>query len=401
MKILAIIPARGGSKRIPKKNIKEFCGRPVIAWPIGAALRSRCFDEVMVSTDSEEIAAVAREYGAGVPFMRSAKAADDYATTADVLLEVLDEYERRGCRFDAVACIYATAPFIREYRLREACRLLESGMCESAFTCVEYSYPVQRGLRVCSDGMVCMRFPEYSSARSQDLEPTYHDAGQFYVCTVESLRRDRSLWGQETRPIVLPELEVQDLDTETDWKLAEMKYEIMKFPHHFDRCDDDELILNYVYATVPMQRELLRHRNSDSVRRQMVNGEIIPEDDHFRWLGTLEGNNDKAYYAVIDRTPDFDGADGTDFKVKGSVNFEWVAPGVMERGIWIAEDYRGKGLARRILKDMYEEIAERMGVRKIVTRVRIGNEASNALELSLGAIPVRRDDGYQYYELAL
>ena len=147
MKILAIIPARGGSKRIPKKNIKEFCGRPVIAWPIGAALRSRCFDEVMVSTDSEEIAAVAREYGAGVPFMRSAKAADDYATTADVLLEVLDEYERRGCRFDAVACIYATAPFIREYRLREACRLLESGMCESAFTCVEYSYPVQRGLR--------------------------------------------------------------------------------------------------------------------------------------------------------------------------------------------------------------------------------------------------------------
>lgn len=194
---------------------------------------------------------------------------------------------------------------------------------------------------------------------------------------------------------------MQDLDTETDWKLAEMKYEIMKFPHHFDRCDNDELILNYVYTTVPMQRELLRHRNSDSVRRQMVNGEIIPEDDHFRWLGTLEGNNDKAYYAVIDRTPDFDGADGMDFKVKGSVNFEWVAPGVMERGIWIAEDYRGKGLARRILKDMYEVIAERMGVRKIVTKVRIGNEASNALELSLGAIPVRRDDGYQYYELAL
>ena len=401
MNILAIIPARGGSKRIPKKNIKDFCGKPVISYSIGAALRSRCFDEVMVSTDSEEIAEVARKYGAEVPFMRSAKAADDYATTADVLLEVLDEYERRGRRFDAIACIYATAPFIRGYRLREACRLLESGECESAFTCVEYSYPVQRGLRVCSDGMVRMRFPEYASARSQDLEPTYHDAGQFYVCTVESLRRDRSLWGPKTRPIVLPELEVQDLDTLTDWKLAEMKFELLEFPHHFDCCDDDGLILNYLSTSVAMQLELLRHRNSDSVRRQMVNEDIISEDDHLHWVNSLDGNNDKAYYAILDCKPDLDDPNGTDFRVKGSVNFEWVAPGVMERGIWIAEEYRGKGLARRILRNLYAEIAERMGVRKIVTKVKLDNEASNALELSLGAVPVRRDEGYRYYEFVL
>lgn len=401
MKILAIIPARGGSKRIPKKNIKDFCGKPVISYSIEAALRSRCFDEVMVSTDSEEIAGVARRCGAEVPFMRSAKAADDYATTADVLLEVLDEYERRGRRFDAIACIYATAPFIRGYRLREACSLLESGECESAFTCVEYSYPVQRGLRVCSDGMVRMRFPEYASARSQDLEPTYHDAGQFYVCTVESLRRDRSLWGPKTRPIVLPELEVQDLDTLTDWKLAEMKFELLKFPHHFDCCDEDELILNYLSTTVAMQLELLRHRNSDSVRRQMVNEEIISEDDHLHWVNSLDGNNDKAYYAILDCKPDPDDSAGADFRVKGSVNFEWVAPGVMERGIWIAEEYRGKGLARRILRNLYAVIAERMGVRKIVTKVKLDNEASNALELSLGAVPVRHDECYQYYEFVL
>ena len=401
MKILAIIPARGGSKRIPKKNIKDFCGKPVISYSIGAALRSRCFDEVMVSTDSDEIAEVARRCGAEVPFMRSAKAADDYATTADVLLEVLDEYERRGRRFDAIACIYATAPFIRGYRLREACRLLESGECESAFTCVEYSYPVQRGLRVCSDGMVRMRFPEYASARSQDLEPTYHDAGQFYVCTVESLRRDRSLWGPKTRSIVLPELEVQDLDTLTDWKLAEMKFELLEFPHHFDCCDEDELILNYLSTSVSMQLELLRHRNSDSVRQQMVNEDIISEDDHLHWVNSLDGNNDKAYYAILDCKPDLDDPTGTDFRVKGSVNFEWVAPGVMERGIWIAEEYRGKGLARRILRNLYAEIAERMGVRKIVTKVKLDNVASNALELSLGAVPVRHDECYQYYEFVL
>ena len=225
MKNIAIIPARGGSKRIPRKNIKPFMSKPIIAYSIEAACQSGLFEEVMVSTDDEEIAEIARQYGANVPFMRSAETSNDYASTADVLFEVLNKYKGQGQEFDTICCIYATAPFVTSGRLAEAYSKL-SDTIDSVFTCVAYSYPVQRSLHIV-DGKISMVHPEYLSARSQDLEPIYHDAGQFYVAKTASFVREKTFWGTNTAGLVLSELEVQDLDTQTDWELAEMKYGLL------------------------------------------------------------------------------------------------------------------------------------------------------------------------------
>ena len=224
MKNIAIIPARGGSKRIPRKNIKPFMGKPIIAYSIEAAMQSELFDEVMVSTDDEEIAEIARKYGAKVPFMRSAETSNDYAGTADVILEVLKKYKDLGREFDTICCIYSTAPFVTSGNLMEAYSKLTDGI-DFVFTCVAYSYPVQRSLHIV-DGKISMVYPEYAASRSQDLEPIYHDAGQFYVAQVESFVQERTFWGKNTVGLVLSELEVQDLDTLTDWTLAEMKYKL-------------------------------------------------------------------------------------------------------------------------------------------------------------------------------
>lgn len=225
MRNIAIIPARGGSKRIPRKNIKDFLGRPIIAYSIEAALQSGMFDEVMVSTDDYEIAEIAVQYGASVPFMRSDKTSNDYATTADVILEVLNQYKEIGVVFDTVTCIYSTAPFVTSQRIQEAFTLLSEDI-DSVFTCVAYSYPPQRGLHIV-DGKISMISPEHITTRSQDLEPIYHDAGQFYLSIVDSFRKNRSFWGDNTAGLILSELEVQDLDTATDWQLAEMKYKLL------------------------------------------------------------------------------------------------------------------------------------------------------------------------------
>ncbi|WP_273162922.1 pseudaminic acid cytidylyltransferase [Bacteroides fluxus] len=224
-KAIAIIPARGGSKRIPRKNIKLFMGKPIIAYSIEAALRSGLFDEVMVSTDDEKIALIAREYGAKVPFFRSAETSNDYAGTADVILEVLKMYKQQGREFDTVCCIYSTAPFVTAERLQEAYGKMNSEI-DSVFTCVAYSYPIQRSLHIVN-GKISMVYPEYAASRSQDLEPIYHDAGQFYVARAASFIREKNFWGKNTAGLVLSELEVQDLDTLTDWALAEMKYELL------------------------------------------------------------------------------------------------------------------------------------------------------------------------------
>jgi len=224
MSSVAIIPARGGSKRIPHKNIKDFLGKPIIAYSIEAALESGLFDEVMVSTDDAEIASVASCYGASVPFKRSAQTANDYATTADVIREVMDCYRKSGKSFDVLCCLYSTAPFVTQYNLKEAFSKL--GEFDSVFTVVRYSYPVQRSLNV-RDGKVGMNYPQFKDSRSQDLEATYHDAGQFYFARTETFLKEKTLWGSNTGALILPELQVQDLDTETDWKLAEMKYKLL------------------------------------------------------------------------------------------------------------------------------------------------------------------------------
>lgn len=223
-KMIAIITARGGSKRIPKKNIKDFCGKPIIAYSIEAALESKLFDEVMVSTDSEEIASVARKYGANVPFMRSEETSNDFATTTDVLEEVFSEYEKRGVSFDLAVCIYPTAPFVTARKLKEAMELMNNEQVDAVTPVVRFSFPPQRAF-VIRKGLLEYQYPEYRLTRSQDLESIYHDCGQFYIMKVDNVINKKVK--QRIVPYIVSELEVQDIDNEDDWKIAELKYRNM------------------------------------------------------------------------------------------------------------------------------------------------------------------------------
>ncbi len=226
MKALAIITARGGSKRIPRKNIKEFVGKPILAYSVEAALDSGVFDEVMISTEDEEIAEVGKKYGAKVPFYRSEKTANDYATTVDVIEEVVEEYEKRGKSFDIIVCIYPTAPFVTGKRLKEAVETLEASDADTLIPVVSFSYPPQRAM-VIKDDMLVFKDTRYLNSRSQDLEKHYHDAGQFYVAKTASFKKTREFMVGKVLPMELSELEVQDIDNEVDWKLAELKYKLI------------------------------------------------------------------------------------------------------------------------------------------------------------------------------
>lgn len=228
MSNLCIITARGGSKRIPRKNIKDFLGKPIIAYSIEVALKCEFFDEVMVSTDDAEIAEIALKYGAKVPFMRSPVNSDDFSGTADVVLEVLKDYLKTEKEFENVCCIYPTAPFVTASSLRKSLELLKNNAHDSVFPVCQFSYPIQRALQLDEDERVSMIWKENQSKRSQDLKPSYHDAGQFYWMNVESFMEGKKLFTSNSGSIVLSELEVQDIDTETDWKLAEIKYELLQ-----------------------------------------------------------------------------------------------------------------------------------------------------------------------------
>ncbi|MDP4277261.1 MAG: pseudaminic acid cytidylyltransferase [Bacteroidota bacterium] len=231
MSSICIIPARGGSKRIPHKNIKLFLGKPILAYSIQVALDSQLFDEVMVSTDEEEIAGIARQYGASVPFLRSGETAGDYATLADVLEEVMTQYARLDHRFDMVCCLLSTAPLVTARRLEEAFLLVQKKQYDSVCPVVEFSYPIKRALELTSDNRLQMIWPEYMKTRSQDLSPAYHDSGSFYWVKTEALLREQTLFCRNGSAIVLPETEVQDVDTETDWALAELKYQFLHHDH--------------------------------------------------------------------------------------------------------------------------------------------------------------------------
>lgn len=226
MSAIAIITARGGSKRIPNKNKKDFLGKPIMCYSIEAALSSGLFDEVMVSTDDEEIAQIARDSGAKVPFMRSAATANDFATTDDVLMEVLAEYEKRGQTFEYMACIYPTAPFVTADKLQDAFRILKEQNASGVMPVVQFSFPPQRGMAV-RDGRLAYCYPENAMKRSQDLEAIYHDCGQFYFYRTSEYRACRGNLEDGYVPIVMPETQVQDIDNLSDWKLAEMKYKMM------------------------------------------------------------------------------------------------------------------------------------------------------------------------------
>lgn len=224
---VCIITARGGSKRIPKKNIKDFLGKPIIAYSIEAALKSGVFDEVMVSTDSEEIAEVAKKYGAKVPFLRSNENANDFAGTREVCKEVLDAYKAEGKEFDMFACVYPTAPFLTGEKLKEAVEKLEKSDAYSLVPVVQFSFPPQRGV-IIRDGLMQFEHPEFAQSRSQDLEPIYHDCGQFYILKTKEFLEEFALVTSKTLPFILPEEEVQDIDNYSDWAIAEMKYKLIR-----------------------------------------------------------------------------------------------------------------------------------------------------------------------------
>ncbi len=227
MKKIAIITARGGSKRIPRKNIKEFCGKPILAYSIEAALQSGIFDEVMVSTDDEEIADIARKYGASVPFLRSEKTSGDFATAPEVVLEVLEEYEKRGVHYDLGLLLYPTAPFVTAAKLKDAAEKLLASDADTLVAVVQFSYPPQRGM-IMKEGRLVFEYPQYLDSRSQDLEPHYHDVGQFLFFHTEAFKKNRRLLVGNLLPYVVSEMEVQDIDNQTDWEIAEMKYRVMK-----------------------------------------------------------------------------------------------------------------------------------------------------------------------------
>jgi len=221
---LAVIPARGGSKRIPRKNIRPFCGKPMIAWSIEAARRSGCFDRVVVSTDDEEIAAVARDWGAEIPFMRPAELADDHAGTIPVIAHAIRHLQDRGEPPRAVCCIYATAPFVRVPDLQRGSELLDRTDCDYVFSVTTYAFPIQRALRVKENGRVEMFHPEHFDTRSQDLEEAYHDAGQFYWGRAEVWLAGKRIFSPDAMPLILPRHRVQDIDTPEDWERAELTF---------------------------------------------------------------------------------------------------------------------------------------------------------------------------------
>lgn len=224
---LAVIPARGGSKRIPRKNVKVFCGKPMIAWSIEVARQSGCFDEVVVSTDDHEIAEVAKQYGATVPFMRPASLADDFTGTTPVVRHATEWFQQRGIAPSEVCCVYATAPFLQVDDLRRGLDLLLANNCSYAFSVTSYPFPIQRAIRITEQGRVEMLNPEHFNTRSQDLEEAWHDAGQFYWGRAEAWIAERLMFSRESVPIVLPRHRVQDIDTSEDWSRAEVMFEII------------------------------------------------------------------------------------------------------------------------------------------------------------------------------
>ena len=227
MPSLAIIPARGGSKRIPRKNVKKFLGKPIIAYSIQAALESKLFDEVMVSTDDVEIAEIAKQFGASIPFFRSQENSNDFATTFDVIEEVVNEYHKTGKQFEHICCIYPCAPFCSSETLNEAFDLFKKMKFDSVFPVVSYPTPIQRALKI-ADNKIEMVYPEYGKTRSQDLPATYYDAGQFYWLNTTNVMKSKLIFSDNSGSIILDELHAQDIDNEIDWEIAEIKYSLKK-----------------------------------------------------------------------------------------------------------------------------------------------------------------------------
>ena len=226
---LAVIPARGGSKRIPRKNIKLFCGKPMIAWSIDAALQSDCFDQVVVSTDDVEIADVARKCGAQVPFVRPSELSDDHTGTTAVVAHAIDWFTAQGRAPEQVCCLYPTAPFVTAEHLRTGLKVLTDSDADYAFSVTSYAFPIQRAIRITSAQRIEMFNPEHFNTRSQDLEDAYHDAGQFYWGRASAWIHGNMIFSTSSVPVLLPRYRVQDIDTNEDWLMAEYLFRALNF----------------------------------------------------------------------------------------------------------------------------------------------------------------------------
>ena len=231
---LAVIPARGGSKRIPRKNIKLFGGKPMIAWSIAAALKSACFDSVIVSTDDEEIADIARLHGAEVPFMRPVSLSDDYTGTIPVIRHAIEWLSINRQTPTQVCCIYATAPFLNPLDIRQGLTVLESTSSDYAFSTTSYAFPIQRAIRVNAQGKVAMFLPEHANTRSQDLEHAYHDAAQFYWGQAQAWISGKVIFGANSAALHIPRYRAQDIDTMEDWEMAEYLFFAMNLERESD-----------------------------------------------------------------------------------------------------------------------------------------------------------------------
>lgn len=225
---LLVIPARGGSKRIPRKNIKEFCGKPMIAWSIDAARLSGCFDRIVVSTDDAEIADVARTFGAEVPFKRPAELSDDHTGTIPVIAHAIDWMNRNEGTVEVACCLYATAPFVRSQDLRNGFEKLKQSGADYAFSVTSFPFPIQRAIRITADQRVEMFTPGHFNTRSQDLEEAFHDAGQFYWGRADAWLAGKPLFSHDAAPVLLPRHRVQDIDTAEDWERAEWLFKAMQ-----------------------------------------------------------------------------------------------------------------------------------------------------------------------------
>lgn len=225
---IAVIPARGGSKRIPRKNIKEFCGKPMIAWSIEAAKNSGCFEHIIVSTDDDEIAEVAVRYGAEVPFRRPEKLADDYTGTLPVMRHAVEWLSEHNAPVDYACCLYATAPFVSPCDLQKGWKQIQQIKCSYVFSVTSYAFPIQRAIRITHNKRVEMYYPEYFNSRSQDLEEAWHDAGQFYWGTAQAWMDEQPIFNQDSVPVKLPRHRVQDVDTPEDWTRAEWLFRAMQ-----------------------------------------------------------------------------------------------------------------------------------------------------------------------------
>ena len=384
MPTLAVITARGGSKRIPRKNVRPFLGRPIIAYSIEAALASGVFDEVMVSTDDDEIAEIAVKHGALVPFRRSAATSTDHTPTAPVVIEVLEEYRRRGCEFDRACCIYPTAPFVTAARLREARDLLDASGADAVVPVTPFTFPIWRSFKIDRDRLA-FNWPEHALTRSQDLAPAYHDCGQFYFVRTSSFLAQGRLIMDNTRPIVVSPAEAQDIDTEDDWTIAELKYSLLR--RSGERCGGRSgAALALRPATADDWARLLAWRNDPVTRAASKRTAPVARDAHIAWLTAALANPHIRLMIASDPGRDV---------VVGTCRLDLTGEREAEVSITIDPLQRGRGYATALLRTVIDLATD---IDMFKAEIKAGNVASMRAFAAARFAPVSERDGLIFLE---